>query len=108
MTYSRGTVWFADIPGVGEKPVVIVSAEPINRALDNVITARIMSVDRERSLPTHVAIEPGELEELPKRSFAICHDLFTLPKLRFRRRLGSLAPPRVIQLEAALRRALDL
>lgn len=108
MTYGRGSVWYAAIPGVGDKPVVVVSAEAINRSLANVTVARITSVDRERSLPTFVALEPDDVAGLPARSFVICHDLFTLPKELLGRRVGVLAAHRMLAVEAALRRALDL
>jgi mRNA interferase MazF len=108
LTFHRGAIWYAEIPHVGDKPVAIVSADFINLALRNVTVARITSVERDRALPTFVAVEPGEVAGLPARSFVVCHDLFTLPKSVFRRHVGTLPARRLLEVEVALRRALDL
>lgn len=40
MSVSRGAVWWAAIPGLGNRPVLIVSAQALNRALTEVTVAR--------------------------------------------------------------------
>ena len=107
MSHSRGAVWFAAIPGVGDKPVVIVSWDVLNRALESVIVARITSVERDRGLPTFVSLDPDDVDGLPLGSFVICHDLFALPK-PLRRFVGFVPTTRLLEIETALRRALDL
>jgi mRNA-degrading endonuclease toxin of MazEF toxin-antitoxin module len=107
----RGDVWRATIPGVvGRKYILVVSAEALNRALSYIIGARITSVERERSLPTWVAIPPGEVIALPALSFVICHDLFLLDKdpAVLAEQVGRLPAARLLEVEAALRNALDL
>lgn len=103
MRFLRGSVWFAEIPDIGDKPVVVVSGDSINIALENVVVARVTSIERGRTLPTFVELEAGEVAGLPQRSFIICHDLFTLPKACFGRHLGDLEPYKVFQLEQALK-----
>lgn len=107
MTYQRGEVWFVEIPDVGDKPALIVSWNVVNAALDNAVVARITSVPRQRPVPTVVPLEIGEVEGLDRRSWVVCHDLFTLPK-PFRRFAGSLPRERMADVDAALRRALAL
>lgn len=107
VTPTRGTVWYAKLPRLGDRPVLVVSADLTNLVLGSVIVAGITSVERERSLPTFVPVEEDDLE-LPRRSFVVCHDLATLPKRALRRKLGSLSSRRMQQVETALRRALDL
>ena len=70
--------------------------------------ARVTSVDRDRSLPSYVALEPDEVDGLPERSFVICHNLHTLPKAALRAPAGRLRPGRMLQVEDALRYVLDL
>jgi mRNA-degrading endonuclease toxin of MazEF toxin-antitoxin module len=107
VTHQRGEVWFVDIPDVGDKPALIVSWDVVSTALDNAVVARITSVPRQRSVPTVVPLEVGEVEGLDRASWIVCHDLFTLPK-PFRRLAGSLRRERMLEVDAALRRALDL
>lgn len=68
--------------------------------------ARITAVERERAIPSFVALEAGEV--LPDRSFVICHNLFTLPSCELREPIGILGPDRMLEVEEALRQALDL
>lgn len=107
MTFRRGAVFYAEIPDVGDKPVLVVSSHAVNQALGNVIAARISSVARGRALPTVVSLEPGTAG-LPSESFVVCHDLFTLPKACFRRALGRVPSQKLFEVEKALRVALDL
>ncbi|HVS28956.1 MAG TPA: type II toxin-antitoxin system PemK/MazF family toxin [Solirubrobacteraceae bacterium] len=106
MSVSRGAVWWAAIPTLGDRPVVVVSAQALNRALGEVTVARVTAVDRERSIPSFVALEAGEV--LPARSFVICHNLFTLPTSELRKQIGTLTADRMLEVEDALRQALDL
>jgi mRNA-degrading endonuclease toxin of MazEF toxin-antitoxin module len=107
VTFRRGAVYYAEIPDAGDKPVLVVSAEPINRALANVLALRISSVSRSRALPTVVPLEAGTAGH-PAESFVICHDVFTLPKDRFRRAAGRIPPQKLFEVERALRVAFAL
>lgn len=101
-------MWLIDLPAVGEKRALVVSPDFLNRALSNVIVARVTAVDRERGLPTFVRLDDDDVPELPVPSFVVAHDLFTLPKGAFRRRLGEIPAQRLLAVEDALRVALDL
>jgi mRNA interferase MazF len=106
VTANRGEVWWAAIPGLGSRPVLVVSAQALNRVLTEVTVARITSVDRERAIPSFVTLEAGEV--LPERSFVICHNLFSLPTSELRDHTGTLTADRMLEVEDALRQALDL
>jgi mRNA-degrading endonuclease toxin of MazEF toxin-antitoxin module len=107
VSFSRGAVWFVDIPGVGDKPALIVSWQPIQQALHAAIVARITSVQKRRALPTAVALNAGEAG-LDQAGHVLCHDLFTIERSLFRRYAGHLSPAKLLAVEDALRRALDL
>jgi mRNA-degrading endonuclease toxin of MazEF toxin-antitoxin module len=107
MTVARGEVWWADLPHLGRRPALVVSAQTLNRVLTHVTAARITGADRERSLPSYVPLEPPE-GELPERSFVLCHELHPIPKAALRERVGQLGPTRMSEVETALRMALDL
>ena len=107
MSFSRGAVWFVAIPDVGDKPALIVSWQSVNQALDAAIVARITSIEKRRRLPTAVPLSAGE-GGLDKPGYVLCHDLFTIDRALFRRYSGHLSAPRLLEVEAALKKALDL
>ena len=108
MSFNRGAVWLADYMEVGEKRVLVVSPDFLNRALTSVVVARITAIERERRLPTFVRLRSNDIPELREPSYVITHDLTTLPKGIFRRFLGELPPQRLLEIDDALRVALDL
>jgi mRNA-degrading endonuclease toxin of MazEF toxin-antitoxin module len=99
--YERGAVWTARLPSIGLKPVVIVSDRSVTLALHPIV-ARITSVERERAVPTAVAIEPGEVEGLEERSYVLCHDLVTLEDGDLVQRLGIVPTQRLLDIENRL------
>jgi mRNA-degrading endonuclease toxin of MazEF toxin-antitoxin module len=107
VSFTRGAVWFVAIPEVGDKPALIVSWQPIQQALNAAIVARISSVEKRRSLPTAVRLDVGEAG-LDRGGYVLCHDLFTIDRDLFRRYTGALSPTRLVDVEGALRQALDL
>jgi mRNA-degrading endonuclease toxin of MazEF toxin-antitoxin module len=107
VSFARGAVWFVEIPGAGDKPALIVSWQPIQSALAAAIVARITSVEKARSLPTVVRLEGGETG-LTQPGYVLCHDLFTIDRSYFRRFTGMLPPSKLVEVEEALKTALDL
>lgn len=98
---------WADLPEVGRKPVLVVSARVVTVALRPIV-ARITSIARARSIPTAVELDDGEVTGLTSRSWVICHDLATLVADAPPEAIGRLSPARMLEVEAALRAALDL
>ncbi len=99
--YERGAVWTARIPEVGIKPVVILSDQTITIAL-RPIAARITSVERLRTVPTSVALAPGEVEGLAEHSYILCHDLMTVQSGALIEHLGEVSRERIIEIEDRL------
>jgi mRNA interferase MazF len=107
LTIHRGGVYFAALPTIGDKPVLVVSWDAVNRGLRQPIVARVTSAARRRTLPTHVELEAGE-GGLTEPSVVLCHELVTLREDAIRRQAGTLPLGRLIEVDYALRRALDL
>jgi mRNA-degrading endonuclease toxin of MazEF toxin-antitoxin module len=104
---ERGDVGWAVLPAIGRKPVVVVSTRVVALALRPIV-ARIASIERDRPLPTAVALIDGEISGLPSHSWVVCHDLATLVVDVPLEPLGPLSPGRMLEVEDALRAALSL
>ena len=107
MTIERGAVHLAALPGLGRRPAVVVSSDAINLRLRQPVVARITATDRPRSLMTYVHLGAEEAG-LEHDSIILCHDLTTVPAAALGHRLGRISPQRLEEVDAALRRALDL
>lgn len=53
---SRGDVWFADVPMDKQRPVLVLTRDPMGRILESVICAPITT--RTRAVSTEVVIGP--------------------------------------------------
>lgn len=81
-TIRRGEVWLADLnptrgrEQTGQRPVLIVSADPFNQSPAGLIIA-VPLTTRGRGIPTHIEVRPpdGGLRDV---SFAMCEELRTL------------------------------
>jgi mRNA-degrading endonuclease toxin of MazEF toxin-antitoxin module len=109
LTRRRGFVYYARLEGVADpKTVLVVSWNAINDGLRQPVCAVVSSTDRERTLPTHVELTPGE-GGVRERCWVLCHSLYTLTEAALDSRpLGDALPPwRMGEVERALARALD-
>jgi mRNA-degrading endonuclease toxin of MazEF toxin-antitoxin module len=102
----RGGIYDADY-GAGDRTVLVVSWDAINHGMRSPIICQVTKTERERNLPTLVAIPAGEAG-LEYDSYVLCHELLTLDLEDFRREVGMLSLPRLLEVEVALRRALDI
>jgi mRNA interferase MazF len=100
----RGEVWAADVPGIGRHPVVIVTRDVALPVLQSVACVVISSTLRRH----RAEVELNGQEGLDHASGANCDNLVTVKRSWFVRRLGSLGPAKLHQLDDALRLALDL
>jgi mRNA interferase MazF len=112
-TIRRGEVWLADLnpsrghEQTGERPVLIVSANPFNQSPAGLVIA-VPFTTRERDIPTHVEVRPpdGGLRDV---SFAMCEQLRTLAADRLASRpFGSVSPAVLRSVEDRLRLLLVL
>jgi mRNA interferase MazF len=100
-TIRRGEVWLADLEPTrgreqpGERPVLIVSADPFNQGQAGLVIA-VPFTTRLRGIPTHVEVRPpdGGLRDV---SFAMCEQLRTLAVDRLAARPFGSVPPAVLR-----------
>lgn len=102
---------FSDHQGSKVRPAVVVSADVNNAAIDDVILAAISRSTRVGAL-THVLVDPatsdGKIAGLLHRSYIQCENLFTLDKSLVLNTTGAITPSVLNQVNAALKRALEL
>jgi len=112
----RGDIFWADLvprsgsEQTGRRPVVVVSHDGFNRipAWQSMIVVPITtSAAQGNRGPTVVGLPDGS-GGLSKTSFAVCHQVTTLDRAKLTRRLGSLSPEILREIEEGLKAALDL
>ena len=96
---ARGEVWWCELPGVGRRPVVVLSRDSaiprLRRALIGPCTTTI------RGLPSEVRLEPGE-DPIPRPSVVNLDSLESVSIGTLVERLGRLSDDRIRGLCAAL------
>jgi mRNA interferase MazF len=107
MEILRGGLYYAHLPGVGDKPVLVVSWNALNLGLRSPVVCRVTRTERERAIPTYVYLSAGE-GGLAEDSYVLCHELTTIRAEDLRREIGMLPVPLMRRVELALRRTLDL
>jgi len=112
-TIRRGEVWLAELGPTqgreqsGERPVLIVSADPINQGPADLVVA-VPFTTRRRGVPTHVEVRPpdGGLRDV---SFAMCEQVRSLAAERLGARPFGSVPTAVLRsVEDSLRLLLRL
>jgi mRNA-degrading endonuclease toxin of MazEF toxin-antitoxin module len=110
LSRRRGYIYDGFLRGLPDdpKPVLVVSADPVNRGLQPIV-AQVTTTERVRALPTYVVLEPGE-GGVSQRSWVLCHELATLDDADIAERAwGAMIPHhKLIQVERALMSALDI
>ena len=91
----------------GRRPVLIVQNDLGNRRAPTVIAVPLTASPRKPPLLTPVRLEMGE-GGLRQPSTVLCEQVRTLEKTWLDRRLGTLPPGRLEQVEEALRHSLDM
>jgi mRNA interferase MazF len=112
-TVRRGEVWLAELGTTrgreqsGERPVLVVSADPINQSPADIVVA-VPFTTRRRGIPTHVEVRPpdGGLRDV---SYAICEQVRSLAAERLGARPFGSVPVAVMRaVEDRLRLLLSL
>lgn len=99
---EHGEVWWADVDK--RRPVVVVSRDDARGAR---MLATVAAVTRTaRGLQSEVELD--ERDGLPGSCVANCDDLNTIAKARLVRRVGRLSEVKMVELQEALRFALQL
>ncbi len=101
----RGEVWWADLPPpVGRRPVVLLSRDAAYRVRTAVTVAPVTRTLRD--IPTEVPLD--QKDDLPARCVVNLDDIATIPKALLTQRIAVLSSEKMMDVEAAIRFALDL
>jgi mRNA-degrading endonuclease toxin of MazEF toxin-antitoxin module len=90
--------------------VIVISHDGFNQTpgWKSIIVAPIStSASQSRRGPTVIKIPPGA-GGLPKESFVVCHQVTTLDRAKLTKRVGTLPPEILRQVELGLKAAIDL
>jgi mRNA interferase MazF len=110
---KRGEIYLADLDPVrgheqaGTRPVLIIQNDIGNQYSSTTIAAAITSRISKKRLPTHVEVSAEE-SGLPKDSIVLLEQVRTLDKERLSGKMGKLFPPKMKDVNWALRKSLDL
>ena len=102
----RGEIYWTDLgPPAGRRPVLVLSRSAAIPVLSAVVIAPISRTIREIASEVRLGTEQG----LPEDCAASCDNLLTVPKDRFESSaVGALGPHKIIELDRALRFALEI
>ena len=103
----RGGLYYADFGEYGDRTVLVVSWDVITNSMRSPLVCQVTASERERDLPTYVLVPAGE-GGLANDSYVLCHEIATLDAEDLRREVGILPAAYLVQVEAALKRTLDL
>lgn len=90
----------------GTRPALIVSADSINRASRLFVVVAVTSAFKSRAFLQDVDVPPGIIGDMPGR--VLCSQLRTMSHQRLGRYLGRLPDWLMLDVDDALRLALDL
>lgn len=100
---KRGEVWWAEVPGTGRRPFLIMTRDAAIGVLNSVLAAPVTKTVR--GIPTELALT--EHDGMPQDCAATFDNLRVVPKAYLVDPITELAPTRMHQACAAARRALD-
>lgn len=110
----RGDIWWCDLGPVlgsapaGRRPVLVVSADGFNLSNLSTVVAAALTTNVERvRRPANVLLEKGTAG-LARDSVVMTSHLPTLDKTTLVEKCGRLSRSRMAQVDAGLRRVLDL
>ncbi len=99
---QRGEIWFAEVPEGGDRPVLVLTRDPVADRVGRVVVAALTRT--RRGVVSEVALTASE-DGLASDCVVSFDNLHTLPRTAFRRRLTTLSGPRMARACRALRAA---
>ena len=113
---KRGDVYWADLvprsgsEQTGRRPVILVSHDGFNQtpAWRSIIVVPISTSGSQGKRGPTVVELPGGSAGLPKTSLAVCHQATTFDRAKLTRKVGTLPPEFLREVEVALKAAMDL
>jgi len=100
---QRGDIWFAAVPGGGDRPVLVLTRDPVADRVDRVVVAALTRT--RRGLVSELVLTTVK-DNVPSDCVVSFDNLHTLPRSAFRRRLTTLSAARMGRACGALRAAL--
>lgn len=88
---KRGEIWFADVGRGGERPVLVLTRDPVADRIGAVVVAHLTTTIR--GLTSELRL--GPVDGLKRDCVVSFDNLHTLPKSSFRRRAAVLRPTRL-------------
>ncbi|MDH4146998.1 MAG: type II toxin-antitoxin system PemK/MazF family toxin [Acidimicrobiia bacterium] len=88
---KRGEIWFADIGRGGDRPVLVLTRDPVADRIDAVVVAHLTTTIR--GLTSELPL--GAADGLQRDCVVSFDNLHTLPRSSFRRRVTMLRPTRL-------------
>jgi mRNA interferase MazF len=110
---KRGEVWLADLSPsrgaeqAGTRPVLIVQTDRANPTSPHTIIVPFTTKIRRVQLPSHVLIKAGQ-GGLKADSVLLCEQIRVIDTQRLIKRLSSLSPKKMREVDQALRAILEL
>ncbi|MGC1273642.1 MAG: type II toxin-antitoxin system PemK/MazF family toxin [Planctomycetaceae bacterium] len=102
---NRGEVWWVQLdPPAGTRPVVILTRSAVVGTRNQLVVAQVTRTFR--SLASEVRLT--QAEGMPQNCVVNCDVLLTVEKALFLRRITTLTPARLAEVETALTFALEL
>jgi len=113
---KRGEVHWANLvprsgsEQTGRRPVIVMSHDGFNQTSGwkSIIVVPISTSASQGGRGLTVVEIPGGTGGLPKTSFAVCHQVTTLDRAKLSKRIGTLPPEVVREVEEGLKAAMDL
>jgi len=87
----RGEVWFAAVPGGGDRPVLVLTRDPVADRIGHLVVAALTRT--RRNLVSELVL--GQDDGMPVDSVVSFENLRTLPREAFRRRVTTLSDARM-------------
>jgi mRNA interferase MazF len=100
---QRGEIWFAAVPGGGDRPVLILTRDPVADRIGRLVVAALTRTRRGVVSELPLTIEE---DDVPSDCVVSFDNLHTLSRSAFRRRLVALSEPRMVRACRALRAAI--
>jgi mRNA interferase MazF len=98
----RGEVWFAAVPGGGDRPVLILTRDPLADRIGHLVVATLTRT--RRNLISELAL--GAEDGMPVESVVSFDNLPTLPRGSIRRHVTTLSDAKMASACRTLRAAL--
>ena len=99
---QRGEIWFAAVPEGGDRPVLVLTRDPVADRIDRVVVAALTRT--RRGVVSELVLTAAE-DDVASDCVVSFDNLHTLPRSAFRRRLTALSEPRMARAGRALRAA---